>query len=58
VPPALCWLGAAEWGLSAVATVLLVFDAPGGTAVGTIGFLLYAPWTWVAAWWVLRAPAR
>jgi hypothetical protein len=52
-PRALWWLGVAEWGVSTVATALLVFDVPGATAAGTASFLLYAPWTWVAAWWVL-----
>jgi hypothetical protein len=56
VPPALLWVGVAEWSVSAVATALLVFDLPGGTAGGTAGFLLYAPWTWIAAWWVSGRP--
>jgi hypothetical protein len=55
-PAALIWLGAAEWGVSAVATGLLAFGAAGGRSVALLAFVLYAPWTWLGAWWVLRAP--
>jgi hypothetical protein len=50
----LAWLGFAEWGLGAVATVLLVL-AP-GLALGPmmISFALYAPWGWGSAAWLLR----
>ncbi len=50
----LAWLGVAEWGLGAVATVLLVF-AP-GLALGPmlISFALYAPWVWGSGWWLVR----
>jgi len=57
VPRALLWLGAAEWGVSAVAAGLLAFDAPGGRALAGVGFLLYGPWVWLGASWVLQAPS-
>lgn len=53
-PHALFWLGACAWGLSAVATVLLAFGAAGGRTVGTVALVLFAPWAWLGAWWVLR----
>jgi hypothetical protein len=57
-PPALLRLGVAEWGVSAVATGLLAFDVSGGRAAAALAFVLYAPWVWLGAWWVLRAPPR
>jgi hypothetical protein len=53
VPRALVALGLAEWGLSAVATVLLGFGASAGSAIAAVAFVLFAPWAWVAAKWVL-----
>ena len=50
-------LGALEWGVAAVATVLLALQAPGAaaaTALASAAFVLYAPWAWANAWWVLR----
>ena len=59
VPRALLWLSVGEWGVSAVATILLALGTAGAGAVATVGFLLYAPWAWAGARWVLRgAPAR
>lgn len=53
VPRALFRIGVAEWGVSAVATGLLAFGAPGGHAAAALGFLLFAPWAGLGAWWVL-----
>ena len=53
-PRWLAWLGAAEWGIAALATVLLVV-APGiATGPLLISFALYAPWVWGSAVWLLR----
>jgi hypothetical protein len=53
-PRWLAWLGVAEWGIAALATVLLVF-APGlATGPLLISFALYAPWVWGGAVWLLR----
>jgi hypothetical protein len=49
----LFWIGVAEWGVSAVATALLAFGAPGGRAAAALSFLLFAPWAWLGARWVL-----
>ena len=53
-PRWLARLGAAEWGIAALATILLVV-AP-GIANGPllISFALYAPWVWGSAVWLLR----
>ena len=54
-PRWLAWLGAAEWGIAALATVLLVF-APGlATGPLLVSFALYAPWVWGSAVWLLRS---
>jgi hypothetical protein len=53
VPRALFRIGVAEWGVSAVATALLAFGAPGGRAAAALSFLLFAPWAWLSARWVL-----
>jgi len=53
-PRWLAWLGVAEWGIAAFATVLLVV-APGlATGPLLISFALYAPWVWVSALWLHR----
>jgi hypothetical protein len=53
-PRWIAWLGAVEWTVSALASVLLVV-AP-ALAIGPmlIGFALYAPWVWVSGLWLLR----
>ena len=54
-PRWLAWLGAAEWGIAALATVLLVV-APGlATGPLLLSFALYAPWVWGSAVWLLRS---
>jgi len=53
-PRWLAWLGVAEWGIAAFATVLLVV-APGlATGPLLISFALYAPWVWGSALWLHR----
>jgi hypothetical protein len=53
-PRWLAWLGGLEWGIAALATILLVF-APGlATIPLLISFALYAPWVWGSAIWLLR----
>jgi len=53
-PRWLAWLGVAEWGMAAVATLLLII-APGlATVPLLISFALYAPWVWGGAWWLAR----
>lgn len=50
-------LGGLEWGIAAIATALLALQAPGAgaaKAVAGAAFVLYAPWVWANAWWVLR----
>jgi hypothetical protein len=56
-PRWLLGLAALEWGVAAIATVLLAVQAPGAaaaTALAGAAFVLYAPWAWANAWWVLR----
>jgi hypothetical protein len=55
VPRALIRVGVAEWSVSALATVLLAFGAPGGHAAAALGFLLFAPWAGLGARWVLAS---
>lgn len=51
----LAWLGAAEWSIAALATILLVV-APGlATGPLLVSFALYAPWVWGSAVWLLRS---
>lgn len=53
-PRKLVWLGVAEWGIAAIATVLLVLMPDIATVPLLISFFLYAPWIWGGAWWLLR----
>jgi len=53
-PRWLAWLGVAEWGMAAIATLLLVFAPDAATVPLLISFGLYAPWVWGGAWWLLR----
>jgi hypothetical protein len=53
-PRWLAWLGAVEWGIAALATVLLVFVPSLATGPLLISFALYAPWVWGSAVWLLR----
>jgi hypothetical protein len=57
-PRWLALLGAAEWGIAALATVLLVV-AP-GLAIGPLllSFALYAPWVWGSAVWLHRSASQ
>jgi len=54
-PRWLAWLGAVEWGIASLATILLVL-APGlATGPLLLSFALYAPWVWGSAVWLLRS---
>ncbi len=53
-PRWLAWLGAAEWGIAALATALLVFAPDLATGPLLVSFALYAPWVWGSAVWLLR----
>lgn len=53
-PRWLAWLGVAEWGMAAVATLLLIVAPHLATIPLLISFAFYAPWVWGGAWWLLR----
>ena len=54
-PRWLAWLGTAEWGIAALATVLLVLAPALATGPLLISFALYAPWVWGSGLWLLRS---
>lgn len=54
-PRWLAWLGAAEWIIAALATILLVVDSDLSTGPLLVSFALYAPWVWASAVWLLRS---
>lgn len=51
-PRWLTWLGALEWGVAAIATILLIFIPELATAPLLVSFVLYAPWVWGSALWL------
>ena len=53
-PRWLARLGALEWSVAALATVLLVLAPDLATAPLLVSFALYAPWVWASGAWVLR----
>lgn len=53
-PRSLAWLGVVEWTISVIATILLVIAPDLSTIPLVISFLLYAPWVWGGAIWLLR----
>jgi len=53
-PRWLAWLGTAEWGISLIATALLVLAPDVALGPMLVGFALYAPWVWGSAWWLTR----
>ena len=53
-PRWLAWLGAAEWIIAGLATILLVVDPDLSTGPLLVSFALYAPWVWGSAVWLLR----
>ena len=53
-PRWLRWLGCAEWGIAAFATMLLVIAPALATIPLLISFALYAPWVWGSALWLYR----
>lgn len=53
-PHWLAWLGAVEWGIAALATILLVVAPDLANGPLMISFALFAPWVWASGWWLLR----
>jgi hypothetical protein len=53
-PRWLAWLGAAEWILASLVTLLLVLAPALALGPMLISFALYAPWVWASALWLLR----
>ncbi len=53
-PHWLAKLGAIEWIISSIAVVLLIFVPTLATGPLIVSFLLYAPWVWGSAIWILR----
>ncbi|MEN8240651.1 MAG: hypothetical protein ABFS17_01925 [Chloroflexota bacterium] len=51
-PRWLRWLGVVEWGISILATVLLIVVPSLATGPLLVSFMLYAPWVWGSAWWL------
>lgn len=57
-PRLLAWLGLALWSAACIATALLALDAMNAGGPLSLSFLLFAPWAWGGAWWVLRGDER
>jgi hypothetical protein len=57
-PRWLAWLGVAEWGIAALATVLLVAAPSLATIPLLVSFALFAPWVWASGVWLLRNPRQ
>ena len=53
-PRWLFWLGSAEWGIAMFATILLVIAPQIATIPLLISFMLYAPWVWGSAFWLIN----
>lgn len=53
-PRWLAWLGATEWTIAMLATILLVVAPELATVPLLISFALFAPWVWGSAFWLLR----
>jgi hypothetical protein len=53
-PRWLTWLGVGEWGISSIATILLIFAPSQATGPLLVSFALYAPWVWGSAMWLWR----
>ncbi len=53
-PRWLAKLGAVEWTISSIATLLLIFAPALVTIPLVISFFLYAPWVWGSALWLYR----
>lgn len=54
-PRWLAWLGTAEWGIAAFATILLMVAPSLATGPLLVSFALYAPWVWGSALWLHRS---
>jgi hypothetical protein len=57
-PRWLALLGVAEWGIGALATILLVLAPDLAMGPMLVSFALYAPWVWGSAVWLLRRRSR
>ena len=57
-PRWLRWLGVVEWGISILATLLLVLNPGLATFPLVISFLLYAPWVWGGAYWLWQRSSK
>lgn len=53
-PQWLRWLGVTEWGIAALASVLLILAPAVATVPLLISFLLFAPWVWGSGLWLLK----
>jgi hypothetical protein len=53
-PRTLAWLGVVEWTISIFATILLATAPDLATVPLVLSFLLYAPWVWGGAVWIIR----
>lgn len=51
-PKGLSWLGATEWIIAFLATILLVIAPQVATIPLLVSFILYAPWVWGSAFWL------
>jgi hypothetical protein len=54
-PRRLALLGAVEWGVAGLATLLLVIAPDLATAPLLLSFALYAPWVWGSGVWLIRS---
>lgn len=52
-PRKIAWLGVAEWSIASIATILLIVAPTVATLPLMVSFLLFAPWVWSSAWWLL-----
>ncbi|RME76972.1 MAG: hypothetical protein D6784_04715 [Chloroflexi bacterium] len=53
-PRWLTWLAVVEWSISIIATGLLILAPNLATGPLVVSFVLYAPWVWGSAIWLLR----
>ena len=51
-PRPLLVLGVVEWGVSALAVLLLGVSMTAASPLLVVGILLYGPWAWANAWWI------
>jgi hypothetical protein len=53
-PRWLAWLGAVEWTIAGIASLLLVIAPGAATGPLLVSFALYAPWVWASGVWLVR----